>query len=344
MKKLVAFIVNMILMVNLALGMAASAETETGLAAERLKIGDYFILGKYNEEPIVWRYAADDEHGKLMVSDKILCTKPFGTLRVLWKDSYIRSWLNSQQSSDEADWSSMVRPAIVSSMDIHEKGFLHEDNFSEAEKQAIKSVTQWTMLPESQVELSENGIYTAYDGVKEYFPGDPQSGGRTIYYDIPELPEHYVGAAYETTDKIFLMDEMQIYHMWSDLGTVATTWRDGHDQYGDNLFYYYYLRTSIGSTYHEIWGGIEYDWDTGNEYSTAASGSAGGIRPAFYLNEETAVIVSGSGTAEEPYVINGEMEGGAGDETEQEEANAEMPQGIAFLWVWLRDILHAIVR
>ena len=40
-----------------------------------MQIGDYFILGKYNEEPIVWRYVADDENGKLIVSDKILCLK-----------------------------------------------------------------------------------------------------------------------------------------------------------------------------------------------------------------------------------------------------------------------------
>ena len=47
MKKIVAFIVNMILMVNLALGMAASAETETGLAAERYSRA-------LRRRPIVW--------------------------------------------------------------------------------------------------------------------------------------------------------------------------------------------------------------------------------------------------------------------------------------------------
>ena len=338
MKKLCTFIVNMILMVNLTLGMVVSAETETGMAAERLKIGDYFILGKYNEEPIVWRYAADDEHGKLMVSEKILCEKPFGN-ETLWKNSFIRSWLNSTISNEEADWSSMVHFLADSYMDLYEKGFLNEDNFSEAEKQAIKSVTQWTMLPESQVELSENGIYTAYTGVKEHFPGDPQSGGRTIYYEIPELPEHYVGAAYETTDKVFLLDEMQIYRIWENFGSVGAKWLNGHDSY-----YNYYLRTPIGVTNHIIAGITDSNIDTNGRYTSDLSGLSGGIRPAFYLNEETAVIVSGSGTAEEPYVINGEMEGGAGDETEQEEANAEMPHGIAFLWVWLRDILHAIVR
>ena len=31
----------------------------------------------------------------------------------------------------------------------------------------------------------------------------------------------------------------------------------------------------------------------------------GGIRPAFYLDEDNAVILSGSGTAEEPYIMTG---------------------------------------
>ena len=31
----------------------------------------------------------------------------------------------------------------------------------------------------------------------------------------------------------------------------------------------------------------------------------GGVRPAFYLDEDNAVILSGSGTAEEPYIMTG---------------------------------------
>ena len=172
--------------------------------------------------------------------------------------------------------------------------------------------------------------------MKEFVPGSPKDGGRTSYYSISELSEHYFGAAYKTTDKMFLLDEMQLYHMWKNFGNVSSMRREG-----DNNYYSYYLRTPMGTTNYCIYGTT--DSNQSEKYS-ASIGSPEGIRPAFYLNEETAVIVSGSGTAEEPYVINGEMEDGAGDETEQEEASTEMPQGIAFLWVWLRDILHAIVR
>ena len=44
-----------------------------------LKIGDYICLGKYYGLPIIWRYAADDEHGKFILSDKIISKKPFHT-------------------------------------------------------------------------------------------------------------------------------------------------------------------------------------------------------------------------------------------------------------------------
>ena len=36
----------------------------------------------------------------------------------------------------------------------------------------------------------------------------------------------------------------------------------------------------------------------------------GGVRPAFYLNEETAHILSGSGTENDPYVLDGEAQDG----------------------------------
>ena len=75
----------------------ASAYADVVQPIKEMQIGDYFILGKYNEEPIVWRYVADDENGKLIVSDKVLCNKPFG-LSSFWQESYVRKWLNSTVS------------------------------------------------------------------------------------------------------------------------------------------------------------------------------------------------------------------------------------------------------
>ena len=77
-------LLSLIVIVNIAaeaVTMETSEETlrapNTAIPIGDLKIGDYFTLGKYNDEPILWRYVVDDEHGKLIVSDKILCIKPF---------------------------------------------------------------------------------------------------------------------------------------------------------------------------------------------------------------------------------------------------------------------------
>ena len=282
--------VNLLLALSLVMGSAANGEAETASPADNLKIGDYITLGKYNGEPILWRYVADDENGKLIVSDKILCEKIFDTKTNKWEDSFIRAWLNSSISEDEANWNFEGILDFYVEEYKNEKGFLHESNFSESEKSVMKPVTQWTMLPEQDVALSENGINTAYNGVKSFVPGSPKDGGFTIYYDISELAEVYHGAAHKVTDKIFLMDEMQIYNIWKNFGTVESMW------YNDDRNSRYYLRTpyNMGESNYEI----------GQNYDAYVTGYSG-IRPAFYLEENNAVILSGDGTLEEPYVING---------------------------------------
>ncbi|MBR1738002.1 MAG: hypothetical protein IJ736_13490 [Firmicutes bacterium] len=42
-----------------------------------VKVGDYFEMGTYFDEPILWRCIAYDENGPLMLSDRILCMKAF---------------------------------------------------------------------------------------------------------------------------------------------------------------------------------------------------------------------------------------------------------------------------
>lgn len=318
MKKIFIFLISFVFIFNPVLSAMVYADAETIFASTYLKMGDYFTLGKYASEPIVWRYMLDDKNGKLMVSTKILCEKAFGIPGVLWKDSFIRKWLNSTISSDEADWSGDAYS--TSYMDLHEKGFLHEDNYSELEKNAIRTVTQWTMLPENQINLSENGINTVYNGVKEFVPGSPKDGGRISYYSISELSEHYFGAAYESNDKIFLLDEMQLYHMWKNFGNVSSMWHEG-----DNNYYSYYLRTPIGTTNYCIYGTTE---SNQSEKYSASIGSPEGIRPAFYLNEDEAVILSGSGTVDEPYVIIGKEMTNSSNGTDNPQ-QTEKPSGIS---------------
>ena len=335
-------------------GMTVWAEEAQPLAVasvQDMQIGEYFTLGKYDEEPIVWRYMDEDENGKLMVSDRILCEKPFGNMETtqydagednnFWKESFIRTWLNADVDEGEVDWSPYVWELDWSNMDLQEKGFLHESNFSALEKKVMKSVTQWTMLPRGHLDLSENGLTTAYTAIKNTIPGSPRDGGRMIFYTIEELPEAYVGAAYQVTDTVFLLDEMQIYHIWENFGDVKALMRDGYTRKEKNLgepwlttggYYSYSLRTPTNSTNTSI------GWET--TYCRAET-SNNGIRPAFYLNEEQAMIMSGSGTAEDPYVMSGkEIRVTVNEKEMQLDQPAMIKDGIVL--VPLRSIFEAL--
>lgn len=61
--------------------------------------------------------------------------------------------------------------------------------------------------------------------------------------------------------------------------------------------YSYFLRTPTKSANTHI--------EADGTYGTDMSRIGDGIRPAFYLNGENAQILSGSGTAEDPYVMDG---------------------------------------
>ena len=272
------------------------------LKIDSMQIGDYFILGKYNEEPIVWRYVADDGNGKLIVSDKILCIKPFG-FSSFWQESYVRKWLNSTVSEGDVDWNlkEFHNRWVNENINTKEKGFLNESNFSQKERKVLKQVTQWTMLPINHLDLATNGETEVYTALKEYRQGSSIEPSYFKFYSVEELPVAYHGAAYEVTDTVFLMDEMQIYNMWKNFGDVKA--RSVEEcvlaftqpgEYND-----YFLRTAsedeTGCT----------SLSKNGEYRHGSCHFYGGIRPAFYLDEDNAVILSGSGTAEEPYIMTG---------------------------------------
>lgn len=173
--------------------------------------------------------------------------------------------------------------------------------FQKKERKVFKPVTQWTMLPLNHLDLATNGETKVYTALKEYRQGSSIEPSYFKFYSVEELPEAYHGAAYEVTDAVFLMDEIQIYNMWKNLGEVKAVLGEDCDplftkssEYND-----YFLRTAsedeLGCT----------SLDEDGEYGQYSCYFYGGIRPAFYLDEDNAVILSGSGTAEEPYIMTG---------------------------------------
>ena len=45
------------------------------------EVGDHFLIGQYNNVPVLWRYVCDDANGRLFVSDKVICLKGLTPLK-----------------------------------------------------------------------------------------------------------------------------------------------------------------------------------------------------------------------------------------------------------------------
>ncbi len=310
MKRFISVLVSLLLLSASSAGYAADTSAQ-------LQLGDYIILGKYEGKPIIWRYVADDENGKLFLSDDILCYKEFDensydreeyipqrdsshnrrlTLEKIhfvmsarrsgyWGDSNIRSWLQSDE--EEVTWLCGVPPKNESYRD--ECGFLHNKNFTQFEKYAIKTVELNTEVHP----LADGNIY-------------PYS--RTV--NIFNLPRFDI----KQTETVFLIDEnqMNIIKNNSDvLGEyLPLNYSDTDFKIGD-----WFLRdpgTDIGNDDHygdSRYGGsviyMEDNRDINYWCMNIIPDVEKGIRPAFYLNEDVAEIISGDGTKENPYVIDG---------------------------------------
>ena len=326
-------------------------------AAASLQIGDYILLGKYYDRPILWRCIDVDENGPLMLSDRILCRKPFdinyfselsgshsrrydstGLKNIhssrsnYWGDSNIRSWLNSSAPAGEVIWLCGVPPIHDEDFDNvwwngydDEKGFLADGNFTQSERNAIKEVTQKSLLDERDADVAEGG-YDAW--------------GNNLYV----TPQYFIENQYDeiyyeyTTDKVFLLDIKQMWNLEQKRDLLgddfidATPTQEAIDndeqeqsrissglssRLSINTPCPYFLRTPwgypypsgpIGDIFYLSGDRMYYFVNEKEEYSTTDAGDNQGIRPAFYLNEATAQILSGSGTEEDPYVVDGKKD------------------------------------
>ena len=79
LKKSLAVLVASAMIVSLIPFQPSMAAEPGGPGGEELviNIGDYVLMGTYNEEPILWRCVDKDANGPLMLSDKILTFKAF---------------------------------------------------------------------------------------------------------------------------------------------------------------------------------------------------------------------------------------------------------------------------
>ena len=287
----------------LALCMAISVLPMTIQAASKpdIKVGDYVKMGAYNNASILWRCVSIDNNGPLMLADKIVDTLAYDAKTNdnsnskshsrsykrddygsnYWKDSNMRSWLNSTAAEGKVDWlcGNPPKDGYVSGVGAYNEkaGFLNA--FSKSEIAAMKTVTQRSLVSHPEYN-------------KGIVDGDANSD--LLYYtDISEAVANYDSSYFETTtEKVFLLDVKQANAVWKNLKGYYVAYNN------DGMAWPYWLRTPVTDCNHDM----RYISSSGQVSRYAPWYSDLGVRPAFYLDSEYFVTTSGSGSQSSPYI------------------------------------------
>ena len=287
----------------LTLCMAISVLPMTIQAASKpdIKVGDYVKMGAYNNASILWRCVSIDNNGPLMLADKIVDTLAYDAKTNdnsnskshsrsykrddygsnYWKDSNMRSWLNSTAAEGKVDWlcGNPPKDGYVSGVGAYNEkaGFLNA--FSKSEIAAMKTVTQRSLVSHPEYN-------------KGIVDGDANSD--LLYYtDISEAVANYDSSYFETTtEKVFLLDVRQANAVWKNLKGYYVAYNN------DGMAWPYWLRTPVTDCNHDM----RYISSSGQVGRYAPWYSDLGVRPAFYLDSEYFVTTSGSGSQSSPYI------------------------------------------
>ena len=287
----------------LALCMAISILPMSVQASSKpdIKVGDYVKMGTYNNASILWRCVSIDDNGPLMLADRIIDTLAYDAKTNdnsnskshsrsykrddygsnYWKDSNMRSWLNSTAAAGKVDWlcGNPPKDGYVSGTGAYndKAGFLNA--FSKSEIAAMKTVTQRSLVSHPEY---NKGIVN----------GDANSD---LYYytDIAYAAINYDSAYFETTtEKVFLLDVKQANAVWKNLKGYYVAYNN------DGMAWPYWLRTPVTDCNHDM----RYISSSGQVGRYAPWYSDLGVRPAFYLDSEYFVTTSGSGSQSSPYI------------------------------------------
>ena len=287
----------------LALCMAISILPMSVQAASKpdIKVGDYVKMGTYNNASILWRCVSIDNNGPLMLADRIIDTLAYDAKTNdnssskshsrsykrddygsnYWKDSNMRSWLNSTAEAGKVDWlcGNPPKDGYVSGVGAYNEkaGFLNA--FSKSEIAAMKTVTQRSLVSHPEYN-------------KGIVDGDANSD--LLYYtDISEAVANYDSSYFETTtEKVFLLDVKQANAVWKNLKGYYVAYNN------DGMAWPYWLRTPVTDCNHDM----RYISSSGQVGRYAPWYSDLGVRPAFYLDSEYFVTTSGSGSQSSPYI------------------------------------------
>lgn len=266
-----------------------------------IQVGDYVKMGTYNNASILWRCVSIDDNGPLMLADRIIDTLAYDAKTNdnsnskshsrsykrddygsnYWKDSNMRSWLNSTAAAGKVDWlcGNPPKDGYVSGVGAYNEkaGFLNA--FSKSEIAAMKTVTQRSLVSHPEYN-------------KGIVDGDANSD--LLYYtDISEAVANYDSSYFETTtEKVFLLDVKQANAVWKNLKGYYVAYNN------DGMAWPYWLRTPVTDCNHDM----RYISSSGEVGRYAPWYSDLGVRPAFYLDSEYFVTTSGNGSQSSPYI------------------------------------------
>ena len=294
-KKLTAVLLTLCMAVSL-LPMSVQASSKPDI-----KVGDYVKMGTYNNASILWRCVSIDDNGPLMLADKIVDTLAYDAKTNdnstskshsrsykrddygsnYWKDSNMRSWLNSTASAGNVDWlcGNPPKDGYVSGVGAYNQkaGFLNA--FSKAEIAAMKTVTQRSLVSHPEY---NKGIVNGDENSDLYY-----------YTDISEAVANYDNSYFETTtEKVFLLDVKQANAVWKNLNGYYVAYNN------NGMAWPYWLRTPVTDCNHDM----RYISSSGQVGRYAPWYSDLGVRPAFYLDSDYFVATSGSGSQSSPYI------------------------------------------
>jgi len=294
-------------------------------ASNIFNIGDYVQLGRYYDEPILWRCVDIDENGPLMLTDKILTCKSFdadgnhtyldGTAQPdnsdkyrvchgsnIWETSNIRSWLNSTATAGNVTWFDGCSPTadkVPYGYNVYdnERGFLAEGNFTASQRNVINTVTQKSLLNE----LDANKL---------------KIGGTVEHKNslsVSDIVQNYSTAYYHNvTDNIFLLDVKQLNYVYQNSLILGKNYFRGkptqnavensdHDERELSSANYWCSWTRTPFTDDISPDGVRYVNMDGRVDYTLAHGNTVGVRPAFYIDLSAIILKSGDGRESTPY-------------------------------------------
>lgn len=273
--------------------------------------GDYLVMGNYNGGEILWRCVDINENGPLMLSDRILSFKSFdasGSHGVAdrnkygsnnWALSNIRSWLNSLEGEGQKVWPCGNAPTSDKCEGYNgysaEKGFL--TGFAPEERALMRTVNIRTVI--NPIDADENTVGT-----------EP-----LIFLRNVNLESNYASAysAY-TWDTVFLLSIQEAAQVKQDFGNFLTASPTAAslnlneasiDGLSSDRSAVWWLRDADANVDCNVRAVTLDGWI----HSIAAVRSSNGIRPAFYLNMDAATFLSGDGSRDEPYRVEGHSYG-----------------------------------